>query len=467
MKRQVTVIPAIGGGRTRGKSKALHNKKIRVAAYCRVSTDQEEQLNSFENQVDYYTKYIKSRPEYQMVDIYADEGISGTNTKKREGFNRMIADCQARKIDLIITKSISRFARNTQDCLQYSRMLKNLDIGIIFEKEGISTLDASGELLFTILSSLAQEESRNISENCTWGIRHGFQRGIMRINTTSFMGYDKDEEGNLIINKEQAKVVKRVFREFEEGWTPPEIANHLKEDGIKGVTGKCSWTGATIRGMLTNEKHMGDARLQKTYTVDFLTKKRVRNEGEIPQYYVENSHEGIIPKIEWDAVQMELERRKNYCMEVGIGGYGVASVDGPFTSKIVCGHCGAGYQRHRWPNRGEDYWSCRNKAKKNGATCKSENVKNEILRKVMVIAWNAVVKERDKLIGSWEEMKKSGNPLEALRARQMIELTAQGTLVKEVPELTRMVLERIVIHDKRHFTVRFLDGTVKVVVVTE
>ena len=377
----------------------------------------------------------------------------------------MIADCEAGKIDLIITKSISRFARNTQDCLHYTRRLKTLGVGVFFEKEGISTLDETGELLFTILSSLAQEESRNISENCTWGIRHNFQRGIMRINTTTFMGYDADKDGNLIINKEQAKVVKRIFREFVEGWAPSEIANHLKEDKIKGVMGKCSWTGATIRGMLTNEKYKGDALLQKTYTVDFLTKKRVKNEGEIPQYYVENSHIGIIPKAEWDAVQMELERRKQYCQELGLRAYGMKSVDGPFTSKIVCGHCGAGYQRHRWPNRGEDYWSCRKKAKINGATCRSENVKNVILRKVILTAWNAVVKERDTLISSWEEMKKSGNPLEALRGRQMIELTAQGPLVNEVPELTRMVLERIVIHDKRHFTVRFLDGTVKEVIV--
>ena len=466
MERQVTVIPAVGGRKTRRLS-AHGKEKVRVAAYCRVSTDQEEQLNSFENQVDYYTKYIMNRPDYQLVDIYADEGISGTNTKKRDGFNRMIADCEAGKIDLIITKSISRFARNTQDCLHYSRMLKNLDIGIIFEKEGIKTMDASGELLFTILSSLAQEESRNISENCTWGIRHGFQRGIMRINTTMFMGYDKDEEGNLIINKEQAKVVRRVFREFEEGWTLSEIAKHLKEDKIKGVKGKCTWTGVSILEMLTNEKYMGDALLQKTYTVDFLTKKRVRNKGEIPQYYVKNSHKGIIPKDEWQAVQMELERRKEYCQEVGLKRYGNVSVDSPFTSKLVCGQCGAVYCRQLWRNRNVCTWFCRKKLKHNGATCRADNVKNEILRKVIVIGWNAVVKERDSLIGSWEKMIESGNPLEALRARQMIELVAQGPLVNEVPELTRMVLERIVIHNKRHFTVRFLDGTVKEVVVTE
>lgn len=169
--------------------------------------------------MEYYTKYITNNPDYKMAGIYADEGISGTDTKKRESFNRMIADCEAGKIDLVITKSISRFARNTQDCLSYSRKLKSLGIGIIFEKENICTMDANGELLFTILSSLAQEESRNISENCKWAIRHNFQQGIVRFNTKSFMGYDMDGDGKLVINPEQAKIVRRIYREFEEGWT--------------------------------------------------------------------------------------------------------------------------------------------------------------------------------------------------------------------------------------------------------
>ena len=467
MERQVTVIPAIGSRRTRGRNKANPNKKTRVAAYCRVSTEQEEQLNSFENQVHYYTKYIEERPDYQMVDIYTDEGISGTNTKKREGFNRMIADCEAGKIDLVITKSISRFARNTQDCLHYSRKLKALGIGIIFEKENISTLDASGELLFTILSSLAQEESRNISENSTWGIRHNFQRGILRINPTTFMGYDMDENKKLVIDPEQAKIVKRIFREFEEGWTYNEIAKHLNDEKIKGVRGKVAWNGATILGMLTNEKYMGDAILQKTFTTDFLTKKRAKNEGQVEQYYVKNSHKAIIPKAEWEAVQMELERRKDYCKEIGIKRYGFASLDNPFISKLVCGHCGAVVNKKSWSNRRQHVWACKNKEQRYGGTCHSENVKEETVRRAMVIAWNAVVNDRDKLIGAWETMRKEGDSLQALRARQMMELTAHGPIKWEIPELTRLVMERIVVHDKRHFTVRFLDGTVKEIVVTE
>lgn len=438
-----------------------------MAAYCRVSTDQEEQLNSFENQVDYYTKYISEKPEYDLVDIYADEGISGTNTKKREGFNRMIADCEAGKIDLVITKSISRFARNTQDCLSYSRKLKGLGIGIIFEKENISTMDASGELLFTILSSLAQEESRNISENCKWAIRHNFQKGIVRVNTKGFMGYDADKDGNLVINPEQAKIVRRVFREFEEGWTPNEIAGHLNDEKIKGVKGKPAWNGATIRGMLTNEKYQGDARLQKTYTTDYLSKKRVKNEGQVEQYYVENSHKGIIPKEEWEAVQMEIKRRADYCEEVGLKNFGVASVDSALTSRVICGQCGMAYGRKCWTNRQQHFWVCKNRWSKREDDCRNENVKEAAIQQAVVIAWNALVKGRDKLLPTWEAMKEAGDPLKAMRAGQMIELTAQGPLTTEVPELTRMVLERIIIHGKTHFTVRFLDGTSKEVCITE
>lgn len=234
MEKRITVIPA---NQIRGKSKTQQKKKLRVAAYCRVSTEQEEQLGSFANQVEYYTKYINNNPDYELVDIFADEGITGTNTKKREGFQQLIQACDDGKVDLVITKSISRFARNTADCLHYSRHLKSLGIPIKFEKEGINTMDASGELLFTILSSLAQEESRNISENTQWGIRSKFQKGIPHLNTECFLGYDKDESGHLIVNEEQAAIVKRIFRDFVEGWQVSEISKQLNDENIPGVHG--------------------------------------------------------------------------------------------------------------------------------------------------------------------------------------------------------------------------------------
>ena len=292
MARSVTVIPAKSRAEVRKNVKQV--KKLRVAAYCRVSTDQEDQLHSFDAQVDYYTKYIEEHENYAMAGIYADEGISGTNTRKREQFKKMIADCEAGKVDLVITKSISRFARNTQDCLMYSRKLKNLGIGIIFEKENINTLDSTGELLFTILSSLAQDESRNISENCKWGIRTKFKNGELHLNTFKFLGYDKDEKGRLVINKEEAKTIRRIYEEFLGGRNPQEIAKGLEEDKVPGCQGQTKWYATTVIGILKNEKHMGDALLQKTYTADFLTKKQVKNNGEITQVYVEGSHKGII-----------------------------------------------------------------------------------------------------------------------------------------------------------------------------
>lgn len=225
----------------------------------------------------FYTESINSNPEYECAGIYADEGISGTNTKKRDEFNRMIADCRAGKIDRIITKSISRFARNTLDCLNYVRELKALGVGITFEKENIDTLDAKGEVLLTILSSLAQDESRNISENSTWGIRKRFEVGQHKMSTARFLGYDTDESGKLVVNKKQAKIVQRLYMEFLHGKTTDYIKRIFEREGVVNWNGSTKWQATTLASMLENEKYKGDALLQKSYTADFLTKKRVMN----------------------------------------------------------------------------------------------------------------------------------------------------------------------------------------------
>lgn len=265
-------------------------KTLRVAAYCRVSTTLEQQESSYEAQITHYTEKIKDNPNWKCVGIYADDGKSATNTKKRDDFNAMIKDCMAGKIDLIITKSVSRFARNTVDALQTIRKLKEKNIAIYFEKEGVNTLEGTGELLITILSSQAQEESRNISENTRWGIIRKFENGIISINHNKFLGYTKDKDGELIIIPEEAKLVKRIYRMYLEGSSVLQITRALEKDKIKTVTGKDKWHGSVIDRILTNEKYMGDALLQKTYTVDFLTKKRVKNNGIAPQYYIENNH---------------------------------------------------------------------------------------------------------------------------------------------------------------------------------
>lgn len=333
-----------------------------------MSTEQDEQLSSYENQVRYYREYINQNPLYELVGIYADEGISGTNTKKRTEFNRLISDCRQGKLDRIIVKSISRFSRNTLDCLKYVRELKELGIGITFEKENIDSLDAKGEVLLTILSSLAQDESRSISENATWGIRKKFERGEVRVNTTKFMGYDKDENGKLIIVPEQAETVKIIYKKFLEGFNPESIARYLNENDICGWTGKVNWYPSAIQKMLQNEKYKGDALLQKTFTVDFLTKKRSANDGQVNQYYVEDSHEAIIDKETWELVQLELARRKAFREEHQLNFYIMQNKDNPFTSKVFCAECGSAFGRKNWTtSRGKrKVWQCNNRYKVKG-----------------------------------------------------------------------------------------------------
>ena len=306
VKKNISVIPAMPAY---DRTVRPQMKALRVAAYCRVSTLMEQQESSYEAQVGYYTEKIKSNPNWRLAGIYADDGKSATSTKKRADFQTMIDDCMAGKIDMVITKSISRFARNTVDSLTHIRKLKEKNIAVYFEKEGINTLEGSGELLITILSSQAQEESRNISENCRWGIVRRFEDGNVIVNHSKFMGYTKDKDGNLVIVPEEAEVVRRIFRLFLEGNSSYRIKQILEADGIRTATGNTVWQATVIDKMLVNEKYMGDALLQKTYTVDFLTKKKVMNKGIVPQYYVEDDHEPIIPKELFHLVQEEKARR--------------------------------------------------------------------------------------------------------------------------------------------------------------
>ena len=273
----------------------LEKRKLRVAAYCRVSTASEEQLVSLAAQKAHYENYIKSNDAWEFAGLYYDEGISGTKKEKREGLLAMVAACERGTIDFVITKSISRFARNTLDCLKYIRELKEKNIPVFFEKENINTMDSKGEVLLTIMASLAQQESQSLSQNIKLGLQYRFQNGEVRVNHSRFLGYTKDEEGNLIIEPAEAEVVKRIYREYLEGASLLQIGRGLEADGILTGAGKTKWRPETLKKILQNEKYIGDALLQKTYTVDFLNKKRVQNKGIIPQYYVENSHEPIIP----------------------------------------------------------------------------------------------------------------------------------------------------------------------------
>ena len=410
MARNITVIPAKANRTNLAENLKLQKK--RVAAYCRVSTDQAEQLSSYEAQVKYYTAYIEGNPEYECAGIYADEGISGTNTKKREQFNRMIEDCKARKIDMVITKSISRFARNTLDTLTYVRLLKDLGIEVFFEKENIKTLDSKGEVLLSILSSLAQDESRSISENSTWGIRRRFEQGKLHINHTKFLGYDKDKNGNLVINPKQAKIVKRIYEDFLDGKGANRIARDLENDGTLNWNGKAKWYEGSIRKMLTNEKYKGDALLQKTYTVDFLSKKRADNNGEVPQYYVEDSHPAIIDKEMWEAVQLEMERRRNFALQYGIQKLEYATTSNPFAGRVICGICGRIFGRKVWNSTDERIrriiWRCNGKYPAKGEKgCESRHIDNAVLYQAFVNVFNMMVENKDYFLGKFKGLRKA------------------------------------------------------------
>ena len=426
-----------------------------------MSTDQEEQLSSYENQVNYYREYILKHEDYELVDIYADEGISATNTKKRDAFNRLIQDCRDGKVDRILVKSISRFARNTLDCIKYVRELKELGICVTFEKENIDSLDSKGEVLLTILSSLAQDESRSISENSTWGIRKKFERGVVQVNTTNFMGYDKDEKGNLIINHEQANVVRYIFDRFLEGYSPEFISKELREQEIPGCTGKAKWCPSAIWKMLQNEKYKGDALLQKTYTVDFLTKKRIDNDGQVNQYYIENNHEPILDKEKWEIVQLEIARRKKFREQHNLQFYIMQKENNPFTTKVFCAECGSAFGRKNWTtSRGKrKVWQCNNRYRIKGKIgCLNNHIDEEMLEKAVVMAVEQLSKNVDLLHGKWNKVLEENRPLEKHYSLKLAEMINKPLWEFDSHEMCQ-VLDNIIIAEDGQITVRFLEGT--------
>lgn len=374
----------------------------RVAAYARVSTDFEEQTSSFEAQIDYYTKMINKHLEWELVKIYSDEGISGTSTKHRAGFNEMIEDCEKGKIDLILTKSVSRFARNTVDSVEAIRRLKELDVEVFFKKENIWTLDSKGEFLLTLMSSLAQEESRSISENVAWAHRKRMADGKVSIPYSNFLGYDKgSSKYEMVVNEEEAKLVKRIYLMCIKGYTPVSIAKALTKEGIKSLMNKDSWSATTIRSVLSNEKYKGDALLQKNYTVDFLTKKQKVNNGEVPQYYVENNHEAVISPETFEIVQQEIQRRRNMN-----GKYSGVDI---LTAKIKCGECGGCYGAKVWHSN-DKYrrvvYQC-NRKYSGDKKCTTPIITKEDIENRFINVVNNLIKNKDEVIDNLETVKKT------------------------------------------------------------
>lgn len=402
MNKSITVIPA---RKRLGNTVNMEDKpKLRVAAYCRVSTDSDEQATSYEAQIEHYTNFIQKNEEWEFAEIFADDGISGTNTKKREEFNRMIEECMAGNIDMIITKSISRFARNTLDCLKYIRQLKEKNIPVFFEKENINTMDSKGEVLLTIMASLAQQESESLSKNVKLGLQFRYQNGEVQVNHNRFMGYTKDGEGHLIIDPIESEVIKRIYLEYLQGASLKQIGESLESDGILTAAGKSRWRPETIKKILKNEKYIGDALLQKTYTVDVLTKKRVKNNGIVPQYYVENSHEPIIPRDLYMQVQEEMLRRSTG--RIGTSGKKRNfSCNHMFSQIVFCGECGEIYRRVHWNNRGKKsiVWRCVSRLESTGLTCHSRTVSEELIGLAIVEAINELLGQKDEFLPTLKE----------------------------------------------------------------
>lgn len=389
----VTVIPATIQPRS---VSGLSATKRHVAAYARVSTDEDEQLSSYEAQVNYYTKYIKENPAWEFVAVYADEGITGTNTRRREGFNRMVADALDGKIDLIITKSVSRFARNTVDTLTTVRNLKEKGVEVWFEKENIYTLDSKGELLITIMSSLAQEESRSISENVTWGQRRRMAEGRINIPYRRFLGYSKGADNTPEIVEGEAAIIRQIYAWFLEGYAYREIARRLTEQGTPTPGGKREWAVSTIRSILTNEKYAGNAIMQKKFTVDFLTKKTKVNEGEVPQYYVENSHPAIVSTETFEEVQDEIRRRSTYGKHL--------SGNGLFFAKIKCGQCGSFYGAKLWHSKDKyrrTVWQCNAKYGQK-RHCHTPHLSESAIQGSFVTAFNLLLESKERRIAEYE-----------------------------------------------------------------
>lgn len=375
LNKNITVI--LARKRVGNTVTAEEKPKLRVAAYCRVSTDSDEQASSYEVQVEHYTQFIQKNPEWELAGIFADDGISGCNTKKRSEFIRMIEECMAGRIDMIITKSISRFARNTLDCLKYIRELKEKNIPVFFEKENINTMDSKGEVLLTIMASLAHQESQSLSQNIKLGLQYRYQNGEVQVNHNRFLRYTKDEDGYLIIEPTEAEVVKRIYREYLEGSSLLQIGRGLEADGILTAAGKVKWRPETLRKILQNEKYIGNALLQKTYTVDFLNKKRVQEE----MVRRANLHSG--------------EKRKK---RVYSSKYALSSI-------VYCPKCGDIYRRIAWNNRGKHsiVWRYCTRVEHGPSTCDAPTIQESELQAAVVWAINLALGNRDSMIAALQE----------------------------------------------------------------
>ena len=393
---RIVVIPA----KTQEEIKKSE-KCLQVAAYCRVSTDDKEQKTSYEAQIQYYTDKINKNPEWKFAGIFADEGITGTQAKKRPEFLKMIRLCRQGKVDMILTKSLSRFARNTVDSLDYIRELKALGIAVISEKENINTLTAESEMLITIMSCFAQAESESISKNVAWGIRQSFKSGNVPMQYKKLLGYKKGKDDLPEIIPEEADIVKEIFRRYLDGSSMEQIADCLNEKGLTTKGGDSPYRKVVIQRILTNEKYTGDALLQKTYITDCITKKSRKNNGELPMYLVKNHHEPIISRIDFNRVQEEIARRsakRSIAEKLTKTEPGKYSAKYALSELLICGECGTHYRRVTWTAKGfkEIKWRCINRIQYGKRKChNSPTVDEQALHRAIISAINDFCEVKD------------------------------------------------------------------------
>lgn len=398
LQRTVTVIPA-----NPALKKETVMRQINVAAYCRVSTEEEEQQSSYEAQCNYYTDKIMNNPRWTMAGIFADEGITGTSTKKRDDFNRMIRKCRQKKIDLILTKSISRFARNTLDCLHYVRALKELGIGVYFEKENINTLEMDTELILTFMGAFAQSESESISANVKWGKRQAMKEGKVSSPIHKLYGYALGENGELVIVPQQAEAVRMVFNRLLMGDSIRMIRDKLNASGLPARDGK-EWTDTKVRGILNNEKYCGDVLMQKTFKEDVISGKIVKNTGQMPMYLIKDNHEGIVSRTVFQSAQAELARRKS-CKSSSLKNAptGRSCYSGKYalTERVICGECGTRYQRCSWHKRNKVriVWRCVSRVEYGARYCKASPTMDEApLQQAIMAAINSAMQPKEELV---------------------------------------------------------------------
>lgn len=398
LQRIVTIIPA----KPLAEQEAM-KRRLRVAAYGRVSTEEEEQQSSYEAQCSYYTEKIMSNPEWVFAGMFADEGITGTSTKKRDDFNRMIRKCKQGKLDLILTKSISRFARNTLDTIKYTRMLRAMGIGIYFEKENINTLDMDSEMLITMLGAFAQAESESISRNVAWGKRKAMLDGKVFVNFNQLYGYFLDADGLPGINEDEASAVRFMYAQYLYGNSLRMIKDKLDDAGIPNLKGEPGWATSTIKSILTNERYCGDVLGQKTYKESVINGKSRRNNGELPQVLIQNNHPGIVSRETFYEVQEEMKRRAAARSPSTKSATGRTSYASKYalSERLVCGECGTLYRRCTWTIRGKKkiVWRCVSRLDYGTKYCKeSPSMEESALQGAIMEAVNSSMDSKDELV---------------------------------------------------------------------